>query len=113
MDFGGFLSFLSALGGEFSSNNAFLHKGDVVSLLQGKEFSDVVSSFGSQSSGGFNVGHSGEFLFTLLGDGDGEHGDIVTNDASSNRFSLSFSGSSFSEAFLVLVEEESDSSLKN
>lgn len=68
LNFGGFLSFLATLGGEFSSNNALLDQSDVISFFQSKEFSNFVSSLGTQSSRAVDVGETGDFLFTFLGD---------------------------------------------
>jgi hypothetical protein len=111
LNFRGFLSFLSVLGGEFSSNHAFLDQSDVIRLLQGEELSDFVGTLGAQTSGDVDISESGDLLFSLLRDRDGQHGDIVSDDASSHRFSFSFTLSSFSETFLVLIQKESHSSV--
>ena len=105
------MSVLSVLGGEFSSDHALLDQSDVVSLLQGEEFSDFVGTLGAQTSGDIDVGESGDLVVALLGDRNGQDGDIVSDDASSHRFSFSFTLSSFSETFLVLIQEESHSSV--
>ena len=105
------MSFLSILGGEFSSDDAFLDQLDVIRLLQGEELSDFVGTLGAQSSGDVLVSDAGDLVFTLGGNGNGKDGDVVTDDATSDRFSLSFTFTSFSEAFLVLVHHESDSTL--
>ena len=107
LDFRGFLSFLSILGGEFSSDHAFLDQSDIISLLQGEEFSDFVGALGAQTSGDVNISQSGDFLFSLLRNRNSQDANVVSDDAASNRLSFSFTLSSFSEAFLVLVEEES------
>ena len=62
-------------------------------LLNTVEFSDSTGSLGTHSSGLDGVGKSGNFLVSLLDEGEGEHLDIGANNASSDGFSLSLSGS--------------------
>ena len=69
LDFRGFLSFFSGGGSEFSSNNALLNQSNIVFLLQVKEFSNLVSSLGTQSSGNISISQFGDFGFTFFGDG--------------------------------------------
>lgn len=57
------------------------------------------------------IGKPLDFLFTLFGNCQGEHRNVVTNDASTDRFSSTLSGTTRAITFLVLVKEKSYSTL--
>jgi hypothetical protein len=110
LDFRGFLSGFSSGTGEFPSDDVFLDQGVFV-LLEGEQFSDLVGSFRSEVSGDVQIGKSLDFLFTLLGNCQSENGDVVTHNASTDGFSSTLPGTTGAVTFLVLVQEESYSSL--
>ncbi len=58
------------------------------------------------------IGQSLDFLFALLGDCEGEHGDVVAHDAPADGFPSAFSSAAGAVTFLVLVQEQSHSSLR-
>jgi len=111
LDFWCFLSGFSVSGGPFSSDDTFLGELNFV-FLQSKQFSDFVGSLWSQMSWDVGVGKSWNIVFSFLGDGEGQNSDVISYDTSSNGFSSSFSGSSWSITLLVLVQQDSNSSLK-
>jgi hypothetical protein len=94
------------LGLNFSSDNEL---SDVVFLGQVEEPSDLGGSLGTQSLRQDGVGQSGDFLFTLLDDDDGQDGDVGVDDATSNRLSLSLTGSSGSVTRVTVGQEETSS----
>merc|ERR1712214_37869 len=75
---------------QFSSDDK---RSNIVFLFEVEELSDFVSSFWSQSSVNNGVGQTGDVVFTLSDDAGGENSQIVVNDATSDRFSLSFTRS--------------------
>jgi hypothetical protein len=94
------------LGLNLSSNNEL---SDIVFLGQVEESSDLGGSLGTQSLGQDGVGQSGDLLFTLLDDDDGQDGNVGVDDATSNGLSLSFTGSSGSVTRVTVGEEKSGS----
>ena len=52
-------------------------------------------------------------MITDLNDGEEKSGKICSNDASSDRFSLSFTGSSWSVGGVTFAEKKSDSALNH
>lgn len=105
------MSLLSGLAGEFPSHDAFLDQSDIVALLQSEQFSDLVGSLRAQSSGDVGIGKPRNVRSSLLRDRKRNHGHVVTHDAPSDRTSGSLTGSSRSVAFLVLVQQKSNSAL--
>jgi len=91
---------------QFSSDN---ERSDIVFLFEVEELSDFVSSFWSQSSVNNGVGQTGDVVFTFSDDAGGEDGQIVVNDATSNGFSFSFSGSFAGVSRLAFFHEKSNS----
>lgn len=110
LDLGGFLSALAGGGGEPPPDDVLLDQGALV-LLQGEEFSDLVGTFGSQVAGHVDVGQTLDVLVTLLRDRQGQHGNIVSDDTTADGFPAAFASAAGAVAFLVLVQEESHSSL--
>jgi len=93
LDLWGFLSLhlRVLLACEGSSDGVLLDEGNgglegllVLSSLNTEEFLDASGSLGTQSSRSDLVSESGNFLFTLLDDGEGEHLDIGANNAASD-----------------------------
>ena len=98
------MSILASLGGEFPSDDALLDQSDIISLLEGKQFSDLVGSLGPESSGDVDIGESRDISSALLRDGDGNHRHVVTHDAASNGPPGSLAGPSGSITLLILVQ---------
>lgn len=94
------------LGGDLSSDDEL---SDIVLLGQVEESSDLGGSLGAQSLGQDGVGQSGDLLFTLLDDDNGQDGNVGVDDAASDRLSLSFTGSSGSVARVTVGQEETGS----
>lgn len=94
------------LGRDLSSDNEL---SDIVFLGQVEESSDLGGSLGTQSLGQNGVGQSGDLLFTLLDDDNGQDGDVGVDDATSDGLSLSFTGSSSSVARVTVGQEETGS----
>lgn len=110
MDFRSFLSGFSSGASEFPSDDVFLNEGVFV-FLEGEKFSDFVGSFGSEVSGDVQIGESLDFLVSFLGDGQSEHSDVVSDDTSTDGFSSALPSTTGAVTLLVLVQEESHSSL--
>jgi hypothetical protein len=68
----------------------------ILSLSKDESLSDVVSSLWSKSSGSIGIGKSDNVLISLDEDLEGDDGKIWAANASSGRFSLSLSCSSWS-----------------
>merc|ERR1711974_265692 len=105
LDLWGFRSGFSVLFVSFqlSSDN---ERSDIVFLFEVEELSDFVSSFWSQSSVNNSVGQTGDVVITFSDDAGGEDSQIVVNDATSNGFSFSFSGSFAGVSRLALFHGE-------
>jgi len=108
LDLWGFRSGFSVLfvSFQFSSDN---ERSDIVFLFEVEELSDFVSSFWSQSSVNNGVGQTGDVVITFSDDAGGDDGQIVVNDATSNGFSFSFSGSFAGVSRLAFFHEKSNS----
>jgi len=91
---------------QFSSDDK---RSDIVFLFEIEQFSDLVSSFWSQSSVNNGVGQTGDFVVTFSDDAGGDNGQIVVNDATSDGFSLSFTGSFAGVSRSALFHEKSNS----
>lgn len=94
------------LGDDLSSDDEL---SDVVLLGEVEELSDLGGPLGSEPLGEGLGGESLDLLLSLLDDDDREDGDVVSDDASSDRLSLPLSGSSGSVARVAVGEEELDS----
>jgi len=82
---------------------------DIVLLVQVEELSDLVGSLGSESSVDNGVGQAGDVVLALSHDNGGEHAQVVVDDATSHRLSLSLTSSTASVAGGTVLEEESNS----
>jgi len=91
---------------QFSSDDK---RSDIVFLFEIEQFSDLVSSFWSQSSVNNGVGQTGDFVVTFSDDAGGDNGQIVVNNATSDGFSLSFTGSFAGVSRSALFHEKSNS----
>merc|ERR1712176_208431 len=86
-----------------SSDNVLSNR---VTFVQSEELSDVVSSFGSKSSWDLFVSESLDFAITLFDNDQVKNGQIVVNDATTDGFSLTFTGSARSVAFLSFLQKK-------
>jgi len=98
--FGAFL-----LGDDLTTNDKFAN---VVLLGQAEESSDLGSTLGTKSLGVDNVGETGDVTLALLDDRQGQHGEILTDNAATDGLALAFPGSSRSVAGVAVGEEELD-----
>jgi len=94
------------VGLQLSSDDKVSH---IVLLVQVEELSDLVGSLWSESSVDNGVGQAGDVVLALSHDNGGEHAQVVVDDATSNRLSLSLTSSAASVAGGALLEEESNS----
>ena len=96
---------------ESSSNDVLLDKSSCVnsfSLGNTEKLPDTRSPLWTKSLGHNCIGKPGDLLLALLGNDAGEHADVRTNNAASNRSSLSLTFSGCSIALGSRGEEESD-----
>merc|ERR1711907_5303 len=100
----GFRVFL--VGGKLSSDDKV---SDIVFLFEVEQLSDFVGSFWSQWSINNGVGQTGNIVVTLSDDAGGQNSQIVVDDATSDGFSLSFTGSFASVAGSAFLHEKSNS----
>jgi len=91
---------------QFSSDDK---RSDIVFLFEVEQLSDLVGSFWSQSSVNDSVGQTGDFVVTLSDNAGGDDGQIVVNDATSDGFSLSLTGSLAGVTGSALFHEKSNS----
>lgn len=82
---------------------------DVVLLGQTKELSDVVCSLRTQSLWSSHVSQALDVGVALLDHGQSNHGQVLVDDTSSDRLSLSLSGSSWSVTRVALGQQQSNS----
>jgi len=94
------------VGLELPSDHKVSH---IVLLVQVEELSDLVGSLWSKSSVNNGVGQAGDVVVALSHDDGGENAQVVVNDATSNRLSLSLARSATSVARGAVFEEESNS----
>merc|ERR1711963_851466 len=100
----GFRVFL--VGGKLSSDDKV---SDIVFLFEVEQLSDFVGSFWSQSSINNGVGQTSNIVVTLSDNAGGQNSQIVVDDATSDGFSLSFTGSFASVAGSAFLHEKSNS----
>jgi len=81
----------------------------IVGLLEIEQFTNSGGSLGTSSSWFLIIGQTFDFSFTLLDNCKSQNGEIVSDDAASDGLSLSFTGSSWSEAAVSLFHEDSGS----
>jgi len=94
------------VGGKLSSDDKV---SDIVFLFEVEQLSDFVGSFWSQSSINNGVGQTGNIVVTLSDDAGGQNSQIVVDDATSDGFSLSFTGSFAGVAGSAFLHEKSNS----
>ena len=82
---------------------------DVVLLGQTEELSDVVGSLWTQSLWNGVVGDTSQFLVTLLGDNQGQDGQVWADNGTSDGLSLSLTVTSWSVTRVALSEQQLDS----
>ena len=90
LDLGGLVEGLVALL-DFSPDYVLPH---IVLLSEGEGLSDGGGSLGAEASGLVAVGHAFDFGVSLLGDAQGDDGEVGATDAASHGLSLSLSRSS-------------------
>merc|ERR1712176_1518942 len=83
-----------------SSDNVLSNR---ATFVQSEELSDVVSSLGSKSSWDLLISKALDLAITLL-----DNGQVVVHDATTDGFSLTFTGSARSVAFLSFLQEKLD-----
>jgi len=94
------------VGLQLSSDDKVSH---IVLLVQVEKLSDLVGSLGSESSVDNGVGQAGDVVLALSHDNSGEHAQVVVDDATSNRLSLSLTRSAAGVAGGTVFEEKSNS----
>ena len=82
---------------------------NVILLAKTEEFSDLGGSLGTKSLWVDNIGQTWNVRLTLLDNGKSENRQILTNDATTNRLSLTLTRSARSVARVATGKEESDS----
>jgi hypothetical protein len=96
---------LRILGLDFPSDNKLA---DIVLLGQIEKLANFARSLGTETFRVRDIGDSGNFLVTLLDDDDREDREIGADDAASDGFAFSFSGTAGSVARVPFGEEETD-----
>jgi len=91
---------------QFSSDDKV---SDIVFLFEVKQLPDLVSPLWPQSSVDSSVSNTGDFIITFSDDNGRDNGQIVVNNATSNSFSLSLTGSFAGITGLAFLHEKSDS----
>jgi len=83
----------------------------VGSFLDVEEFSDFVSSLGTESSGFVDVSKSYDFLFSFFDEDEGKDSDIRSDNATSDTLSLFLTSTSRSVCAVTFSHKKSDSTL--
>jgi len=84
---------------------------DIILLFEVEVLDDSVLSLLSESVGVLNIGESGNFLFTLGDNSEGDDGKIGTGNATTDGLSLALTSSSGLEGSSTLSEENSGSAV--
>jgi hypothetical protein len=82
----------------------------IVFLGEAKELADLGGALGTETLGVDDISEARDIVVALLDDGEGEHGEIHGDDASTDGFALALTGAARSVAGVAVGEEESDSS---
>ena len=106
LDLGCLCVCLLSLLGDLSSDHKLSY---IIFLGQVEELADLGGTLWSKTFWLGDIGESGDIGLALLDDCQGEDGEVVSRDATSNGFSLSLARSSGSVARVTLREQESDS----
>jgi hypothetical protein len=96
---------LRILGLNFPTDNKF---SDIVLLCQIEKLANLARSLGAEAFGLSDVGNSGDLFIALFDNDNGKDSEIGTNDAASDGFAFSFSGTSGSVARVAFGEEETN-----
>ena len=83
---------------------------DVVLLGKVEELSNVVGTLGAESLGDRGIGQTSNVRLTLLNNNKGEDSNVVTNNATTDRLSLSLTSAAGAVARVTLGKEKLDTS---
>lgn len=105
LDLGGLGVLLLALLSDGTTDNELA---DVVLLVETEEFADLSGTLGTKALGVDDVGQTGDLVFTLLDDAEGEDSQILTGDGTADRLALALTGAARAVAAVTVGEEELD-----
>ena len=81
---------------------------DIIFLVKTEELSNFGSALRTKSLWLNDISQARNFAFALLDDREGEDGEILSDDAATDRLALAFTSSSWSVARVAIGKEESD-----
>ena len=81
---------------------------DIVFLAQVKEFTDVVSTLGTQTLGDGGVGQTGNILLALLNDDQVHDSQVGLDDTTANGLALALTGAARAVARVALAQQQAD-----
>lgn len=94
---------LLALLGDGTTDNELA---DIVLLVETEEFADLGSTLGTKALGVDNVGQTGDIVFTLLDDAEGEDSQVLAGDGTANRLALTLTSAARTVAAVAVGQEE-------
>jgi len=112
LDLGGFgVWFLAfTLGLNLSSDNEF---SNIVLLVETKELANLGGTLRTKALGVDDVGQARNIVVALLDDRKGKDGEILSNDAATDRLALAFTAAARTVAGMTFREEKSDTGWKH
>ena len=78
----------------------------IVFLAETEEAADLARALGSETLGVYGIRHAGDIGIALLDNGQGQHGQVHADNATSDTLPLALSSSSWAVAAVALGEEE-------
>jgi hypothetical protein len=105
LDLRGLGVLLLALLGDGTTDNELA---DVVLLVETEEFADLGGTLGTKALGVDDVGQTGDLVFALLDDAEGEDSQVLAGDGTADGLALALTGAAGAVAAVTVGEEELD-----
>jgi len=81
---------------------------DIIFLAEAEELADLRSTLGTKTLSCNSIGDTWDSGITLLDDAEGEDGEVHCDDASTDGFTLAFTGTTWAVAGVAIGKEEAD-----
>jgi len=105
LDLGGLVAGLSLLGGKGTSDNVLA---DIIILREVEQFTDVVGTLGTKTTGDGVVGEALDGAGTDLGDDQVQDSNVLSNDAPSDGLAFALTDTSWSVCLVSLFAQQAD-----
>ena len=108
LDLGSLANRNTLLVGECAVDNVL---SDIVILCQVEELTDVIRTLGSKATWFVVIGKTWDCLFSKVGHDQVEDGNVLSNNASTNRLALALTSTTLSVGLLSLLTQQTDTSV--